>query len=393
MSKQYDNNKDRGQSGKGGSQKRSRSGSGSSSSGRSGGSGRSSGSGKSGAYGGSGGSGGSKGSSSRSSGSGKSGGYGGSGKAGGYGDSGGSKDSSSRSSSSGRSGGSGRSSGSGKSGGYGGSGGSGGSKGSSSRSYDRSSDRSSSRSSDRSYGSSDRGAPKGSHKAEWDGHQTKRRRDLQGAAVDLPNWIVEALVRVTPKDRIAPALEALGEASAAMNDGRYHAAVKDAKRAKNLSPQDSTIRETLGLSAYRIGDWDTALSELRAYRRMAGDASHMPIEMDVLRAKGRGKDVKSAWETLQKADVAPAVWKEGKVVYGSYLLDEGDAAGAWDLTGPDRVGPNAKESDLRVWYIAARAAASNGDAGTARRIADAIVLNDPSFPGLDALDQEIARAS
>ena len=151
------------------------------------------------------------------------------------------------SSSSGKSGSSGRSSGYGKSGkssGYGKSGESGrsdGSKGSSGR----------------SYGSDDRRSSKGAHKAEWEGHQTKRRRDLQGAAVDLPNWIVEALVRVTPKDRIAPALEALGEASAAMNDGRYHAAVKDAKRAKNLSPQDSTIRETLGLSAYRIGDWKT----------------------------------------------------------------------------------------------------------------------------------------
>jgi predicted Zn-dependent protease len=198
---------------------------------------------------------------------------------------------------------------------------------------------------------------------------------------------------VTPKDRIAPALEALGEASAAMNDGRYHAAVKDAKRAKNLAPQDSTIRETLGLSAYRIGDWDTALAELRAYRRMAGDASHLPIEMDVLRAKGRGKDVKAAWETLQKADVRPAVWKEGKVVYGSYLLDEGDAEAAWELTGPDRVGPNAQDADLRVWYIAARAAARNDNTDTARRIADAIVLNDPSFPGLDELDQEIARGS
>lgn len=233
----------------------------------------------------------------------------------------------------------------------------------------------------------------GGDKAGGQGHQAKRRRDLQGAAVDLPNWIVEALVRVTPKDRIASALEALGDASAAMNEGRYHAAVKDAKRAKRLAPQDQTVRETLGLSAYRIGDWDTALAELRAYRRMAGDASHLPIEMDVLRAKGRGKDVKAAWETLQKADVAPAVWKEGKVVYGSYLLDEGDAVAAWELTGPERVGPNAKEADLRVWYIAARAAASNGDTDTARKIADAIVLNDPSFPGLDALDLEIARGS
>lgn len=221
----------------------------------------------------------------------------------------------------------------------------------------------------------------------------KRRRDLKGAAVELPNWIVEALTRVTPKDRVAPALEALGEASVAMSDGRYHAAVKHAKVAKNLSPQDATIRETLGLSAYRVGDWDTALSELRAYRRMAGEAIHLPIEMDVLRALHRDADVTKAWDTLQKADVSPAVWKEGKVVYGTYLLEHGDANGAWDLTGPDRVGPNANEADLRVWYVAARAAASNGDTATARRIADAIVLNDPSFAGLDALDTEIAKST
>jgi hypothetical protein len=221
----------------------------------------------------------------------------------------------------------------------------------------------------------------------------KRRRDLKGAAVDLPNWVVEALTRVTPKDRVAPALEELGEASAAMSDGRYHAAVKHAKTAKNLAPQDATVRETLGLSAYRIGDWDTALSELRAYRRMAGDAMHLPIEMDVLRALERDRDVVKAWETLQKADVSPAVWKEGRVVYGTYLLEKGDADAAWDLTGPDRVGPNANDADLRVWYVAARAAASSGDITTARRIADAIVLNDPSFAGLDALDQEIAKRS
>jgi tetratricopeptide (TPR) repeat protein len=234
--------------------------------------------------------------------------------------------------------------------------------------------------------------PKGSRSAEKP-VESKRRRDLKGAAVDLPNWVIEALARTTPRDRVGPALEALGEASAAMADGRYHVAVKQAREAKNLAPQDATVRETLGLAAYRVGDWDTALAELRAYRRMAGDQQHLPIEMDVHRALGRDRDVEKIWEALPDADVHPAVWKEGKVVYGSYLLDQGKPAQAWDLTGPDRVGPNAHEADLRVWYVAARAAAMTGQTKTARRIADAIVLNDPSFAGLDALDREIAGAS
>lgn len=220
----------------------------------------------------------------------------------------------------------------------------------------------------------------------------QRRRDLKGAAADLPNWVVDSLARVTPGDRVGPALEALGQASNAMAEGRYHDAAKSARRAKDLAPQDATVRETLGLAAYRIGDWDTALAELRAYRRMAGDDQHLPIEMDIHRALGRDRDVEKTWELLNEAELHPAVWKEGRVVYGSYLLDQGRPDDAWDVTGPERVGPTQHEADLRVWYVAARAAAKTGETETARRIADAIVLNDPAFAGLDALDREIARS-
>ena len=249
------------------------------------------------------------------------------------------------------------------------------------------------------YKGKPKGKPKGKHKSyksdprpKQPEQQTKKRRDLKGAAVDLPNWVVEALVRVTPRDKVGPALEELGEASAAMGEARYHDAARHAKKAKSLSPQDATIRETLGLASYRVGDWDTALAELRAYRRMAGDDQHLPVEMDVHRALGRDRDVEKTWESLNEADLHPKVWKEGKVVYGSYLLDHDRAKEAWDITGPKRVGPDAYEADLRVWYVAARAAAMSGETETARRIADAILLNDPSFAGLDELDREIAAS-
>jgi tetratricopeptide (TPR) repeat protein len=202
--------------------------------------------------------------------------------------------------------------------------------------------------------------------------------------------VIEGLVRVTPRDRVAPALEALGAASDALADGRYQSAVKHGNRAKALAPQDSTIRETIGVAAYRMGDWNTALSELRAYRRMQGDTTHLPIEMDVLRAQKRPKDVEAAWNELQKRGGHGLVMNEGTIVYASYLLDAGRIDEAWSVIDPGQVKAAPNEGHLRRYYVAARVAAARGDRSRARRLSDAIVTNDPSFPGYEELEAEIA---
>ncbi len=220
--------------------------------------------------------------------------------------------------------------------------------------------------------------------------EAKRRRDLKGYAVNLPNWVIEGLVRVTPRDRVAPALEALGAASDALADGRYQAAVKHGNRAKALAPQDPTVRETIGVAAYRMGDWNTALSELRAYRRMQGDTTHLPIEMDVLRAQKRPKDVETAWNELQKRGGHGLVMNEGTIVYASFLLDAGRVDEAWAVIDPGQVKAAPNEGHLRRYYVAARVAAARGDRSKARRLSDAIVTNDPSFPGYEELEAEIA---
>ena len=221
----------------------------------------------------------------------------------------------------------------------------------------------------------------------------RRRRDLKGAAVNLPNWVIEGVERVTPADRVAPTLEALGAASEALGDGRYQAAVKHGLRAKSLSPQDPTTRETLGLSAYRLGDWKTALNELRTYRRMVGETTHLPIEMDVLRAQGRGRDVEAAWRELNTRGGHGLVMNEGAIVYASHLLDEGRADEAWEVIDPGRIDPKPNEGHLRRYFVAARVAAARGDVDTARRYSDTIVTTDPSFPGYEALESEITKAA
>ncbi len=217
-----------------------------------------------------------------------------------------------------------------------------------------------------------------------------RRRDLQGAAVNLPNWVIENLARVTKPDRVAPALEALGAASEALGEGHYQSAVKHGQRAKALSPNDSTVRETIGIAAYRLGDWSTALTELRAYRRMAGETTHLPIEMDILRAQGRDADVEKAWVELKKRGGHGLVMNEGIVVYGSYLLDKGRAEEAWKVVNPGRIEANPNEAHLRLYFVAGRVAAALGDRDTAKRFSDTIVLADPGFPGWEQLESEIA---
>lgn len=243
-------------------------------------------------------------------------------------------------------------------------------------------------------GSGKGGASRGRDRGERDsGNRQKSVGDapevkkLPAAAGSLPRHVVEALIRVTPPARQNAALTALAAAAEAFSEGQYHDAARKADNAKDLSSRDATIREILGLASYRIGDWHTALRELRTYRRLSGETTHMPIEMDVLRAMGRVEDVKAVWDDFAKRGGSPSVGKEARVVYASHLIDQDDLEGAAQVIGRPKVTDEPWPEDLRIWYVAARVAALQGDKQQAKRLADAIVLDDPSFPGLDELDR------
>jgi len=150
----------------------------------------------------------------------------------------------------------------------------------------------------------------------------------------LPKWVREDIFRSTPKDRREPALGHLSKAMQQFADERYAAALPELRSAKELSPRSSTIRELLGLSAYRSGRWEEALRELRTFRRISGDLIHMPVEMDCLRALGRKEDVTKTWERIQEHDISATVSNEARVVYASFLLDEGRAREAWPIIKP-----------------------------------------------------------
>ena len=197
---------------------------------------------------------------------------------------------------------------------------------------------------------------------------------------------------MTRKDRLTPTLNTLNTAADAFADGRYRLARDKLLRAKELSPRAPAIRELLGLAAYRSEMWEEALRELRTFRRLAGETTHMAVEMDCLRAMGREADVHRTWHEVHKLGSSPAALKEARVVYGSFLIDQGDPRGAWSVTEPKKLTKEPYDEDLRQWYVAARAASQLGDPSTARRLMEAIENHDASFAGLNQLAAEIQAA-
>lgn len=194
---------------------------------------------------------------------------------------------------------------------------------------------------------------------------------------------------MTRKDRQAAALLILAEAIDAYGEDEFSTAASKFAKVKDLSPRSPSVRELLGLSAYRAAKWAEALSQLRAYRRLSGDTTHMPVEMDTLRALKRGLAVEQTWARFQELGGKRPTEAEARVVYGSYLLDEDRPRDAWEVTGPTRIVQDARPYELRVWFVAARSALALGEVDTARKLADAIRRSDPDLPGLADLMSDI----
>ncbi len=87
------------------------------------------------------------------------------------------------------------------------------------------------------------------------GEQSQRKTITSVKGGQLPGWVRDEINRSTPKDRRQPALSHLSTAIENFANERYPAAAAELRQAKKLSPRSATIRESLGLSAYRSGMW------------------------------------------------------------------------------------------------------------------------------------------
>lgn len=211
-----------------------------------------------------------------------------------------------------------------------------------------------------------------------------------GPGGDLPKWVREEITRVTAKERREPTMRLLSDAAHAFASEKYPQALPKLREAKALSSRTATIRELLGLTLYHTGQWEEALRELRTFRRLSGETTHMAVEMDCLRALERPVDVEKTWALFRELGGNAQTVSEARVVFASFLLDAGRAKEAWKVVGPKRLANDAPEFELREWYVAARSAIELGDRDAAGRIVAAIAKRNAEFPGLDELRADLA---
>jgi hypothetical protein len=107
---------------------------------------------------------------------------------------------------------------------------------------------------------------------EWatpDALDADARRDLRGLSKDNATWVAAHLV-----------------AAGTFADEDPETAWWHARAARARGGRIAVVRETVGLVAYRAGEWAEAIGELRAARRMGGGPGHLAVLADCERALG-----------------------------------------------------------------------------------------------------------
>jgi tetratricopeptide (TPR) repeat protein len=102
---------------------------------------------------------------------------------------------------------------------------------------------------------------------------------------ELDQSVRSALRGLDPRnaDKVAAHLVAAGT----LLEEDPEASLAHARAARDRASRVAAVREAVGVAAYYAGDYTEAAREIRAYRRMSGDAAYRAVLADCERAQGR----------------------------------------------------------------------------------------------------------
>jgi tetratricopeptide (TPR) repeat protein len=211
-----------------------------------------------------------------------------------------------------------------------------------------------------------------------------------------------AELRTLPGD-LAEVVARLLVATSLTNDPEL--AYQYAKQARGLAARVGVVRETCAIAAYQAGEWNTALAEFRAARRLTGRDSYLPLMADCERALGRldrALDLVTGPEAT-KADQQTRI--ELRIVESGIRRDQGltDAAVVVlqmpELTEgrtkpayarlyyayADALLAAGREDEAREWFGKAAAADVDGETDAAERCDD---IDDISLDDIELLEDD-----
>ncbi|MFY1694257.1 MULTISPECIES: tetratricopeptide repeat protein [unclassified Solwaraspora] len=192
-------------------------------------------------------------------------------------------------------------------------------------------------------------------------------------------------------------------------------ALAHALAARRLASRIAAVREAVGLSAYRAGDWTTAVAELRTYHRMSGRQTHLAVLADCERALGRPEraidifrgadraalDHESAIELLMVAAGARGDLGQSEAAVAMLQVREltADSDQAWSgrlrYAYADALLQAGRKDEAREWFARATEADVDGSTDAAERLLelDGVVLTgDDDGSDDDAVGTDAAAA-
>jgi tetratricopeptide (TPR) repeat protein len=172
----------------------------------------------------------------------------------------------------------------------------------------------------------------------------------------------------------------VGRALKALSSGDSERAASLAREAKALAPRSGRIRELLGLTSYRCGNWQEALRELLAYRRLTGLLDENHVIADCYRALDHPERALAVCAEISPQRVSPAVWAETVIIAASTLAEQGETERALaELKRGDLEPRQVQEYHLRLWYVLADTLERAGRTAEARATWERIYAEDPDF--------------
>lgn len=144
-------------------------------------------------------------------------------------------------------------------------------------------------------------------------------------------------------------------------------AYQHAQTARRKASRVGAVREINGVAAYTQGNWQEALSELRAARRMTGRHTYLAVMADCERGLGRPERALELARGTEAENLEPAERVELRIVAAGarHDLDQPEAA-LVELQGPELTERRARPWSARLFYAYADALLNVGRTTEAR---------------------------